>query len=774
MDIICLQEINLDCTKSWVCNKLLKILKEHFGLAKLVTASSCISSPSPWKPGGVLIAAVGKWAQYVRATTSDRLGRWASLTITGTDGVSLNIYSVYNVVHNNIANAGELTAFAQQFQILCCGGIQQPNPRKQFISDLKRSFESIPDDKEIIVCRDLNKQLGENSSLFSSITAQHDLCNAILNKHGESAEIPTYNCGTKRLNYILSSRPLVPFIRKAGYNLFNELTCSNHQTAFIDIQLSKFMGTDLPKMTTAEFCFVQSRGPNVAKFINAAYSHLSENNAFKKYEEYNSTLSTNNEPWHKANQIDDIVTQALLHREKTCSFTPSPPWSPAVNLASKKVRFWRTALSQRCTNTNQTVILKQLQDEIWPDNPPKIPTNLQALKSVGQAAFKALRRIRRNARIERKKFLAERLEVWALRISPKDTKPEVAIKNIKRQLNDNATYSRIRQSVNPKVNEPLTKVHVTSKNEYLHPRTGERHTIESSQTVHLRDKLETEILSRNKAHFAQSLGTPFTVPPLSDIQSSNDFNLYQDANGDPIHAPQNAFLETTTVLEVLRKTQEEFKGRWDAKLSFDDFITSLLHWKERTTTSLSGRHLGLYQSLATAHCNSSGEFTDNDEKDPKSISTQDKATAILQLIHGLASDALQRGFYLKRWTYVLNIMIYKKPGVLDLDQLRVIHLFEADLNLLIGSLFERRAMHFQVDHSLMAESQFGRPGGECQDAALSKVLHNLISYIAQTPMGQFKSDARACFDRIVMAFALLCFMVHAPPPRSPDDVGTDS
>jgi hypothetical protein len=32
-------------------------------------------------------------------------------------------------------------------------------------------------------------------------------------------------------------------------------------------------------------------------------------------------------------------------------------------------------------------------------------------------------------------------------------------------------------------------------------------------------------------------------------------------------------------------------------------------------------------------------------------------------------------------------MIYEKAGVLELDELRVIHLFEADFNLLIGLLF---------------------------------------------------------------------------------------
>jgi hypothetical protein len=66
-------------------------------------------------------------------------------------------------------------------------------------------------------------------------------------------------------------------------------------------------------------------------------------------------------------------------------------------------------------------------------------------------------------------------------------------------------------------------------------------------------------------------------------------------------------------------------------------------------------------------------------------------------------------------------------------------------------------MFHQVNHHVIHNGQYGKPGGECQDAALSKVLHNLLSTVTQTTLGQFESNATACFDRIVMNFALACF-----------------
>jgi hypothetical protein len=108
-------------------------------------------------------------------------------------------------------------------------------------------------------------------------------------------------------------------------------------------------------------------------------------------------------------------------------------------------------------------------------------------------------------------------------------------------------------------------------------------------------------------------------------------------------------------------------------------------------------------------------------------------------------------------------MIYKNPGVIELDKLRVIHLFEADFNLLVGVFFGRRAMHHQTDHQLIHPGQFGRPSGECQDAAFDKVLTNMVSTFSQTPMAQFESDATACFDREVMNFVLTCFSTTGAP-----------
>jgi hypothetical protein len=52
---------------------------------------------------------------------------------------------------------------------------------------------------------------------------------------GEDCEISTYTRGKKRLDYILTSQNLIPFINQAGYLSFFEANESDHRGLFVDV-----------------------------------------------------------------------------------------------------------------------------------------------------------------------------------------------------------------------------------------------------------------------------------------------------------------------------------------------------------------------------------------------------------------------------------------------------------------------------------------------------------------------------------------------------------
>jgi hypothetical protein len=137
--------------------------------------------------------------------------------------------------------------------------------------------------------------------------------------------------------------------------------------------------------------------------------------------------------------------------------------------------------------------------------------------------------------------------------------------------------------------------------------------------------------------------------------------------------------------------------------------------------------------------------------------TREAAEDILKLIVKILDLASNKGFTLQRWTNVINVMIYKQPGVYLIDKLRVIHLFEADYNFIIGTVFGRRAMYSGVENNTIHSSQWAQPGRQCVDVVVMRELTLAVSKMTKTPLGGFENDASACYDRIVMNLAAAVF-----------------
>ena len=81
----------------------------------------------------------------------------------------------------------------------------------------------------------------------------------------------------------------------------------------------------------------------------------------------------------------------------------------------------------------------------------------------------------------------------------------------------------------------------------------------------------------------------------------------------------------------------------------------------------------------------------------------------------LINYALRMGISYDRWKTVVNIMLEKDPGDPKIHRLRVIHIYEADYNLLL-SIQWRNLMRLAEDHHLLNERQYGsRPHRNSHD-----------------------------------------------------------
>jgi hypothetical protein len=158
-------------------------------------------------------------------------------------------------------------------------------------------------------------------------------------------------------------------------------------------------------------------------------------------------------------------------------------------------------------------------------------------------------------------------------------------------------------------------------------------------------------MARNKKHFNQAVGSPFTTFPLSEVGvTATKFKTARLPDGTRLKMPADTFLETETTLDLIQRPRPGAKpAKISFRISLDDFTSAIKAWKERTSTSPSGRHLGHYKRLV--------KVLEDTHANPDS---RQAAGEILQLMVDIMDLASDRGFILDRWTAAVNVMICKR------------------------------------------------------------------------------------------------------------------
>ena len=99
-------------------------------------------------------------------------------------------------------------------------------------------------------------------------------------------------------------------------------------------------------------------------------------------------------------------------------------------------------------------------------------------------------------------------------------------------------------------------------------------------------------------------------------------------------------------------------------------------WRETTTTSPNGRHLG--------HCKALFVTTDRSLEDAERVHYQSMQDDIAECYVGLLNYAIKHKYLYERWKQNVNMMIYKEVGNIKIHRLQLIHIYEADFNFFLG------------------------------------------------------------------------------------------
>ena len=123
--------------------------------------------------------------------------------------------------------------------------------------------------------------------------------------------------------------------------------------------------------------------------------------------------------------------------------------------------------------------------------------------------------------------------------------------------------------------------------------------------------------------------------------------------------------------------------------------------------------------------------------------------------HRFSNLILKSKRSINRWRKCNNICIPKKPGCIEYDKFRNIHIYECDLNAMLAIKW-RNAIKQAEEEKKINESQFGsRRHKSSQLPILIEILQQDYSRVARTSYGQINYDAKACYDCILPNIAFV-------------------
>jgi ribonuclease HI len=744
VDIACGQEHNLDTTKSVVRSILHNTTQQHWQRNRITFSSTPLKFENLYKPGGTFILSVGNITSRMSECFQDKWGRWTSQTYRGRDGRSLTVISAYQVVTDHPAR-GTTTAAAQQYSLLLQTKDPLRSPRAAFRRDLMHYIKQCQSlGQEILLTGDFNERINQEPDGMCKVIEECHLVDIMTRSHPGKQLPNTYARGHRCLDYALATEAVAAAVQYAGYEPFNSHFPTDHRPYFVDLSISSLFGIQLQPLAKYEPRVLQATNIHqVTTYIEKKYEYLCQHNVFERVQR----LSVPGNRHLYAERLDNDVVAASLAAEQKITRFGEPQWSKELASARKKAQVLQKQISMMRTGIANHDTVQNEWSTIGGDD--ILPSSLRECSTLLRITKKEIMEIVSTS-FQRREQERQQLIVSLMNSGkPRDQEQATRLRNLQKSEAIKQLFQKLKSLQLVRQKSGVTCIEIPS------PPTADPKTCTDWVQIDIPTEVVFHLHERNRRHFGQAAGSPFTVPPLStqlgyDAQSDTAEQILQgeyryDGNDPNVHLLLQ-FLNCTADIEQLKV---------ETTISEKEFTGKLRAWRESTSTSPSGLHLGHYKALIARHRYSSIPEDEDEEHRQNRDRLNRMQRELLDLHLTLLNYALTRGYSYDRWKKVANTILFKDPGVIKIYRTRVIHLYEADYNLAMG--LKWRAAVFRAETlQLLHNGQFGsRPRRNAINPVFIKELQFELSRLTRKTVAQTNYDATACYDRIIPNLAML-------------------
>ena len=769
----CWADPGLDFSKVPVRQRLQGPISNHFVSARSAFSSSTLpdsslSGSTGYQPGGTFMTTTGRWASRSidkPLVDPSGLGRWSGLCYLGKGGKRLAILTAYRSPRQQ--PTGGFGFYDQQHSLLLSQGVKNPNVRRQFVTDLVKFVNQLQvDGYEILVSLDANETLGQDKTFgLAHLIAECTLTD--LHLLGPTNPPATYKYGAaRRIDYMLGTAAVASAVCRAGYNAYDNGVFSKHRGLFIDMDFTLLMGAVDPIAPTKARVLRSEDQPSVDRYLAAFKQYADDHRLWDRVADLIVVAPSMTTVQCKTSfdAIDRDVTRAMLHAEKAARRPAGQyAWSPKLREAGLLARYWhlrfRAASNTICLRPaieRLMVRLKSLRIVLADD----LGDDATAVKAKWKEAVKLLHDVRNLAYDHRAVHLLGTLAQYQNMASSAEELTAAESKEYAEKIRRIARLINIENMRKPfrSIHASMSATHAGGLSRLFVP-SGVKNlkvaakfcdalgNVSSSQLIAMAqsDKnsvdyttvldcavIEEELTKYNREWFRQAKDTPFGHGELYDLVGYDGLTETATAivdgecveyMGIPMQRELEVFLEECRRPEAVELV--------DTLITKEQFISSVKGWKETTSTSPSGRHLGHYRTA----------ILDD---------------AVANLHSQLLNLPITYGFAPERWTHSVTPLIEKDAGRPYLTRLRVIHLFEADYNLFLKVIFGRRMVKNAERAQALNEQQHGsRPRRMTTDALFLARLEKDLIRQTKANSAHMDNDATGCYDRIVTSLGMI-------------------
>jgi hypothetical protein len=729
VDIFGIAELNQQMQRRGV-RKWTDPIQKVFKYSRNVHSESKNTTESDYKPGGTMTVITGKWQSRVAEIGSDNkgLGRWSYVKINSKRR-SLIIITAYRPC----VSRGINTTWMQQWTILREEGEPDPDPIQKFYTDLEDQLQKWKEEKyEIILLIDANETIGDKPGGLTSVIAKAEMIDITRHCHPHEEEINTHARGSTQIDYILGTRGVSKVCSRAGILPFGSGYMSDHRALFVKINFEKLFSTNVQSIdSTAARKLTQATPKERKIFLQEANLHFESQNI---YERLKKLRGISQDEWGKEmdeefEKCDTEVIRGMLAAESKTRKTKTVAWSPKFAKAVNYKSFWKVALQLKTTHRPPSEKFLQWAESLGINDYKML--DMATVKQNLRKSQKDLKEIEKQAESLREEHLRNMLVEAELNGDEKNIQRRLKI--LLRAQAQQQHFKRLKSIFKPNKTGGLTYILVPEKFDSTNY-PYDPNEITSWDAVHDQEAVQEFIQKRNITHFGQAQGSPFTVPPLNSINwQANNIPAKELLKG----AIPISFVNNNPQLERVLRYIANRKNLpiIDTYISTEQVSKGFRRWRETTSTSPSGCHLGL-RRIAT--------YPTLDE------TVETMRQNILQVQTDIINLPIQNGFSPKRWQTVVNAMLEKIPGKPLLHKLRVIHILEADYNLALKQIFGKRLLKNCERGGTLGDMQDGFRKGR---STIRTLLHNELinDYNKRLRINNFigMTDISGCFDRIV-------------------------